>query len=285
MSETDPISITGLTKCYPLSWRRGHVVALDHLDLVVKRGEVFGLLGPNGSGKSTTLKIVLGLVQPTSGEALLFGESYRTLAARRRLGFLPENPYFYKFLTGEETLRFYGRLCGVKGAALQPRIDELLHLVGLEHGRHRPLRAYSKGMLQRIGLAQALMHDPELLLLDEATAGVDPIGSREIKDLILKLKAMGKTIVLSSHLLEQVEEVCDRVVILHQGRKILEGRLDDLLVREDLTTVTVAGASGASQDKVRDALAGAGLEVRDLRTARVTLERLFIDTVTKDRKH
>ncbi len=274
-----PISIKGLTKRYPLHWRRGRVLALSGLDLEVRRGEVFGLLGPNGSGKSTTLKLVLGLAQPTSGEALLFGEPPRSVEARRRLGFLPENPYFYKFLTGSETLRFFGRLCGVPAKRLEARIDELLALVGLEHGRHRPLGAYSKGMLQRIGLAQALVHDPELLLLDEPTAGVDPQGARDIKDLVLRLKALGKTVVLSSHLLEQVEEVCDRVAILHLGRKIVEGRLDDLLAMEGLTTITVSGWTPSAEEGSRRALEGAGLRVESVRTPRLTLEQLFLREV------
>ena len=200
-----PILIRNLRKTFPLKWRRGSVVAIDHLDLEVRRGEVFGLLGPNGSGKRTTLKVLLGLLRPTEGEVRLFGESVATVACRRRLGYLPESPYFYKFLSGEETLRFFGRICGMGGQELERRVDELIELVGLEHGRYRPLSGYSKGMLQRIGLAQALLHDPELLLLDEPTAGVDPLGSREMKDLILELKRRGKTIVLSSHLLDQVK--------------------------------------------------------------------------------
>jgi ABC-2 type transport system ATP-binding protein len=279
MSDATPIVVRGLTKRYPLAWRRGQVVALDRLDLEVRRGEVFGLLGPNGSGKSTTLKLILGLVRATAGEVLLFDESFHTAAARRRLGFLPENPYFHRFLTGAETLRFYGRVCGVTGARLEARINELLALVGLEHGRDRPLRTYSKGMLQRIGLAQALVHDPELLLLDEATAGVDPLGSREIKDLILHLKQLGKTIVLSSHLLDQVEEVCDRVVILHLGRKVLEGRLEDLLQVQDRMTLTVAGLDETNEARAREALAAAGVSVEEVRRPRLTLERLFLETV------
>ena len=209
------VETIGLTKRYPLAWKRKILVALDHLNLQVRPGEVFGLLGPNGSGKSTTLKLLLGLVVPTEGESRIFGLPPDSLEARRRVGFLPENPYFYAFLNGDETLRFYGKLCGVTGAKLEKRIEELIDLVGLQNGRERPLRSYSKGMLQRIGLAQALIHDPDLLFLDEPTAGVDPLGSAQIRDLILRLKKMGKTVVFSSHLLEQVQEVADQIGRAH----------------------------------------------------------------------
>src|SRR5258708_11159356 len=170
------VETMGLTKRYPLTWKRKVLVALDHLDLQIRPGEVFGLLGPNGSGKSTTLKLLLGLAIPNEGEARVFGLPPDSREARRRVGFLPENPYFYAFLNGDETLRFYGKLCGVTGAKLEKRVEELIDLVGLQNGRERPLRSYSKGMLQRIGLAQALIHDPDLLFLDEPTAGVGPLG-------------------------------------------------------------------------------------------------------------
>ncbi len=279
-----PIEIRDLSKHYPFIWKKGGVTALDNLDLTVSAGEVFGLLGPNGSGKSTTLKLLLGLIRPSAGEARLFGESVLDVASRRRIGFLPENPYFHKFLTGEETLHFYGRLCGVYGSELERRTDELLALVGLEQGRDRPLGTYSKGMLQRIGLAQSMIHDPELLLLDEPTAGVDPIGSREIRDLILRLKGMGKTIVLCSHLLEQVEEVCDRVAILHLGKKILEGGISELLSVQDLTTVTVRGWTPASEVDARRELGRIGLGVVAVETPRVTLEKLFLSKVEAEAK-
>src|SRR5277367_1556885 len=241
------VETIGLTKRYPLTWKRKVLVALDHLDLQIRPGEVFGLLGPNGSGKSTTLKLLLGLVVPTEGEARVFGLPPDSLDARRRVGFLPENPYFYGFLNGDETLRFYGKLCGVTGARLNKRIDELIDLVGLQNGRERPLRSYSKGMLQRIGLAQALIHDPDLLFLDEPTAGVDPLGSAQIRDLILRLKKMGKTVVFSSHLLEQVQEVADRVAIFSLGKKVLEGSLDSLLTESKGTEIHLAAELNAEQ--------------------------------------
>jgi len=280
-AEDYPIEIQSLRKTFPLRWRKGSVVAIDCLDLRVRRGEVFGLLGPNGSGKSTTLKVLLGLLRPTSGEARLFGESVASVTSRRRLGYLPESPYFYRFLTGEETLRFFGPLCGLHGAALRKRVDELLELVGLEHGRHRPLSGYSKGMLQRIGLAQALLHDPELLLLDEPTAGVDPIGSREMKDLILELKARGKTIVLSSHLLDQVEQVCDRVAILHLGKKILEGRISDLLTQQGKVCIIISDFREKSPLQVKTQLQSLGYKIEEIEPPKMTLEELFLKRVAE----
>jgi ABC-2 type transport system ATP-binding protein len=277
--ETAAIEIKGLSKRYKLSWKRKLLVALEGLDLRVEKGEVFGLLGPNGSGKSTTMKMVLGLIRPTAGEARIFGLPVDSLEAKQRLGFLPENPYFYRFLSGDETLRFYGRMCGVRGSKLEKKIDELIDLVGLESGRDRPLSSYSKGMLQRIGLAQALVHDPELLLLDEPTAGVDPIGSRDIRDIILRLKSMGKTVVFSSHLLDQVQDVADRVVILHQGRKLLEGRLDDLLKQGETRQMQVEGVSEAGWAEVRQSVERVGGRVTGVEQAQQTLESLFLRTV------
>jgi ABC-2 type transport system ATP-binding protein len=272
----------GLTKRYPLTWKRKVLVALDHLDLQIKPGEVFGLLGPNGSGKSTTLKLLLGLIVPSDGEARIFGLPPESLDARRRVGFLPENPYFYGFLNGDETLRFYGKLCGVTGAKLEKRIEELIDLVGLQNGRERPLRSYSKGMLQRIGLAQALIHDPDLLFLDEPTAGVDPLGSAQIRDLILRLKKMGKTVIFSSHLLEQVQEVADRVAIFSLGKKVLEGSLESLLTENQNTLINIpAEMSAEQQQRLRQALTQAGIDERGIRfdRPRLSLEQLYLRTV------
>ncbi len=231
-----------LRKEFGLGWFRGRVLALEGLEMEVKKGEVFGLLGPNGSGKSTAMKMILGLLRPTSGSAEVCGFRAGTIAARRQIGFLPENPYFPVFLSGAELVRYYGRLSGLGGAGLEKRVKELLELVRLggEAGK-RPLRTYSKGMLQRAGLAGALVGDPEILMLDEPTAGVDPAGSREIRDLILELKTRGKTVIFSSHLLEQVEDVADRVIILHRGKKLREGRLEDLLTRKNEWEVKVQG--------------------------------------------
>jgi len=235
------VAVHGLTKIFhvPLRPARG-IVAVKDLNLRIEPGEVFGLLGPNGSGKSTTLKIILGLVSPTRGRTEIFGRDSRLVESREAVGFLPENPYFYKYLSGEETLRFFGRLCGLRGARLKKQINELLELVGLTRARKRRLGTYSKGMLQRIGLAQALIHDPRLVVLDEPTAGVDPAGSREIRDLILDLKRRGITVLLSSHLLAQAQEICDRVGILADGVLVREGRLQELIALQPLNDSTTA---------------------------------------------
>src|SRR5947209_10496363 len=219
------VAVHGLTKIFPVPFHRQAVVAVRDLNLRVEPGEVYGLLGPNGSGKSTTLKVILGLVSPTRGSTKIFGRDSSRVASRESVGFLPENPYFYKFLTGEETLRFFGKLCRLNGSTLKDRVSDLLERVGLTNARHRRLSTYSKGMLQRIGLAQALINDPKLVVLDEPTAGVDPAGSVEIRELIVDLKRRGVTVLLSSHLLAQVQEVCDRVAILANGVLIREGRV------------------------------------------------------------
>lgn len=276
------VETIGLTKRYKLEWSRKVLVALDQLDLRVAPGEVYGLLGPNGSGKSTTLKLLLGLIAPTSGEARVFGVPPESLESRQRVGFLPENPYFYGFLTGDETLRFYGKLCGVNGSRLRQRIDELIALVDLQNGRDRPLRSYSKGMLQRIGLAQALIHDPDLLFLDEPTAGVDPLGSAQIRDLILRLKQMGKTVIFSSHLLEQVQEVADRVAIFARGKKVLEGSLEELLTESNSTRIELhADLDPAARERLQEALrqAGFGETAASFSRPRLSLEQLYLRTI------
>src|SRR5687768_7989818 len=241
---TSAISIDHLTKEFknPSILNRGSVVAVKDLSLTVEAGHVYGLLGPNGSGKSTTMKIVLGLVTPTAGRTYIFGRDSRDVESREAVGFLPENPYFYKFLTGKETLHFYGKLCGIRGQKLEDRSKELLALVSLEDAADRRVGGYSKGMLQRIGLAQALIQEPRLLVLDEPTAGVDPAGSREIRDLILDFKKRGITVLLCSHLLEQVQEICDRIGILNRGALIREGRLEDLISIQDQTELILENA-------------------------------------------
>ena len=278
----DAIRTEHLTKKYNLGWRRGRLLALDHLNLRVHEGEVYGLLGPNGSGKSTTLKLILDLIAPTDGEAWIFGVPCRKVVSRLDVGFLPENPYFYRYLTGAETLEFYGRLCGMGGAPLKKRIDELLELVGLTHARDRRLAGYSKGMLQRIGLAQALIHDPKLLLLDEPTAGVDPIGSKDIRDLILRLKGMGKTVLLSSHLLGQVQDVCDRIGVLNLGRMILEGLVDQLISDQRRLSITVQDLPEAGRTGVEEAVRRAGGRLVSVEHPQTTLEALFLEALGKD---
>ena len=277
------IELKGLTKRYRTGLRRETVLALDHLDLQVQPGEVYGLLGPNGSGKSTTLKLALGLIRATAGQAMIFGKPCMSVVSRLHVGFLPENPYFYRFLTGAETLKFYGRLCGMRGAPLAKRVDELLQLVGLTGAASRPLAGYSKGMLQRIGLAQAMVHDPELLLLDEPTAGVDPIGSKEIRDLIVRLRAMGKTVLLCSHLLTQVQDVCDRICILNAGRKVREGRVDDLLRDQKRLCVTVENLPDAARSQIAQWVEDWGASVVSIENPQTTLESLFLDAVKTER--
>src|SRR3954471_5571955 len=244
------VALAGVTKSFPVPFQRRAIVAVRDLNLEVAPGQIYGLLGPNGSGKSTTLKIILGLVTPTRGRAEIFGRDVDLVASRESVGFLPESPYFYKFLTGEETLRFYGKLCGLHGTGLKNRVEEMLELVGLTSARKRRLAGYSKGMLQRIGLAQALIQEPALLVLDEPTAGVDPAGARDIRALILDLKSRGMTVLLSSHLLGQVQEVCDRVGILANGCLVREGPLRDLLGVENQTQLVVENATPGLLDEI-----------------------------------
>lgn len=271
------VAVHSLTKVFPIPFRRKKLVAVRDLNLEVAPGQVYGLLGPNGSGKSTTLKIILGLVAPTAGQTQIFGRDSRDVASREVVGFLPENPYFYKYLSAEETLCFYGKLCGLGGRALQARINQLLELVGLQEARDRRLGSYSKGMLQRIGLAQALIQEPRLLVLDEPTAGVDPAGSRDIRDLILELKRRGITVLLSSHLLTQVQEICDRVGILAQGTLVREGRVDDLLAIEDQTELILENATPEVLAQISALLDRSPARLIQQRQPQTTLERLFLE--------
>jgi ABC-2 type transport system ATP-binding protein len=258
------------------------IVAVKDLNLRIEPGEVFGLLGPNGSGKSTTLKIILGLVSPTHGRTEIFGRDSRLVESREAVGFLPENPYFYKYLSGEETLRFFGRLCGLGGARLKEQINELIELVGLTRARKRRLGTYSKGMLQRIGLAQALIHDPRLVILDEPTAGVDPAGSREIRDLILDLKRRGITVLLSSHLLAQAQEICDRVGILADGVLVREGHLQELIAIENQTELVIADASTQLVNEIESVINRSNAKLIECRKSTTTLERLFLEATAKN---
>jgi len=280
---TEPaVAVRGLTKIFPVPFRRNPLVAIRDLDLQVVAGEVYGLLGPNGSGKSTTLKIILGLVSPTRGEAKIFGRSSSLVSSRAGVGFLPENPYFYRYLTGQETLSFFGKLCGLRRDRLRKRIDELLKLVGLTNARERRLGTYSKGMLQRIGLAQALINDPKLVVLDEPTAGVDPAGSRAICDLILDLKRRGITALLSSPLLAQAQEICDRVGILANGILIREGKLEELIAIENRSEFVLENASDALVAEIEALAQRSNAKLIARRKSTTTLERLFLDA-TKDR--
>jgi ABC-2 type transport system ATP-binding protein len=283
MADPQPVETLGLTKVYRDFWGRAKVHALVGLDLTIARGEIFGLLGPNGSGKSTTIKLLLGLIFPTSGKARVLGHAPGTPAVNQRIGYLPEESYLHRFLTGEETVDFYGRLFGLPRKERRRRTAELLDLVGLDRRACvRLLREYSKGMSRRIGLAQALVNDPELLLLDEPTSGLDPIGTREMKDLILHLKAQGKTILLSSHLLADVQDVCDRIGILDRGRLKELGRVRDLLLVRDVFQLQARGVTPQTREAILAAARGAGATVLSAEHPTTTLEELFLRVVRAD---
>lgn len=269
----DAVEIEDIHKTFPGHWGKGGVYAVKGVSLRIPQGGVYGLIGPNGSGKSTIMKALVGLLAPDAGKCRVFGQPATAAANRREIGFLPENPYFYKFLTGEETVRFYGRLCGLRGAELKARTQELLELVGLADAAHRRLGGYSKGMLQRVGLAQALVQRPRLLVLDEPTAGVDPIGSRSIRDIILSLKEQGMTVFLCSHLLEQVQEICDRVGILYRGVMIAEGTIEALTRDNSRTELTLRNPSPELLDKLREL---AGEAFVSMVPARNSLESVFL---------
>jgi len=255
------IETVNLTKIFHDFWHRPKVAAVDNLNLTVRRGEVFGLLGPNGSGKSTTIKLLLGLLFPTKGIVRLLGKSPRDVAVKKGIGFLPEESYLYPYLNARETLDFFARLNRIPRAERGRRVRALIDMVGLTSARNRPLREYSKGMARRIGIAQALVNDPELILLDEPTTGLDPIGTREVKDLILELKSRGKSILLCSHLLADVEDVCDRIAILYGGSLLAEGSVDSLLSKRQLTQFTVPDLTDEETERMaallrKDAAAG-----------------------------
>ena len=284
MAETVPaVEIKNLVKDFKTSLRRHPLRAVNDVSIRIMPGEVYGLIGPNGSGKSTTMKALLGLVAPTSGQCAIFGKDSLKVDSRNDVGFLPENPYFYKHLSGAETLRFYGKLCGLGGKVLEARVSELLALVDLEGARDRRIGGYSKGMLQRIGLAQALIQEPRLVILDEPTAGVDPVGSRQIRDLILKLRERGITVFLCSHLLEQVQEVCDHVGIIFRGRMIREGKLEDLIAIEDQTEIILKDAGPELLEKINALVASTpGSSIVKTGKPRTTLERLFLREIREE---
>ena len=273
------IEAQNLTKIYRDFWGRQKVRALNALDLEVKKGEIFGLLGPNGSGKSTTIKLLLGLLFPTSGRAVVFGENATEVTKNERIGYLPEESYLYKFLTAEETLDFYGRLFDMPSSLRKQRVQELIEQVGLSHAKRRQLREYSKGMTRRIGLAQALINDPDLVLLDEPTSGLDPLGTREMKDMILKLRDDGKTVVMCSHLLGDVQDVCDRIAILYQGDLKELGRVDSLLQVTDETSIRCKNLPESARDEIREVIKRHGGDVVGIDNPKSTLEELFLQIV------
>src|SRR5271165_3957863 len=248
------VSVRGLTKVFKDFWNRPKARAVDNVDFEVRRGEVFGLLGPNGSGKSTTVKLLLGLLNPTKGHIEVFGHSPRHVQTKSRIGYLPEESYLYRYLNSRETLDFFGNLFELPKAKRQDRAEQLLEMVGLSQAHLRAVGEFSKGMQRRIGLAQALINDPDLVILDEPTSGLDPIGCREVKDLILALARRGKTVILSSHLLSDVEDVCNRVVIYYGGKIHAMGTLKELLAKPDAIRITTPPLSRETMQQVLDTI-------------------------------
>ena len=287
MPDGSPVIETrGLTKVFSDFWMRPRVTAVEALDLGVRPHEVFGLLGPNGSGKSTTIKMVLGLLFPTRGRVAVFGKLPTDVATKKRIGYLPEESYLYRFLNARETLDYYGRLFGIDRQQRNKRIDMLLEMIGLQAVQRRPVGEYSKGMQRRIGLAQALINDPDLLILDEPTTGLDPIGTRQIKNLILQLRDRGKTVLLSSHLLADVEDVCDRACILYGGKKRVEGTIDELLTVDGTYAIQTDELSEQTLAHIERLIEREepGKSIRKVDRPRQKLESLFLDIVEQAQK-
>ncbi len=273
------IETFSLTKIFPDWWGRAKVVAVDNLDLQIKHNEVYGLLGPNGSGKTTTMKILLSLLHPSKGAAQILGGSSRDPKVSSRVGYLPEESYLYKYLTARETLDFYGRIFGLSRKVRKARIDDLLEMVGLTSMANRQVGTYSKGMARRIGLAQALINDPEVLVLDEPTSGMDPIGTRQMKDMIIQFAKRGKTVLLCSHLLADVEDVCDRIGILYGGKMQTEGTVDSLLQKTDQKQIVTSALSDKALEQIREIIKQEKAEC-EITSPMDKLEQFFIRTVT-----
>ena len=277
------IEVRKLCKTFRDFWGRPKVNAVQGVDLAVQRGEIFGLLGPNGSGKSTTIKMILGLLYPTSGELTVLGQSPRNVAVKARIGFMPEESYLYKYLTASEILGFYAGLYGLSGPTKKARIDALITQVGLSAARHRPIGEFSKGMARRVGLAQALLNDPDLLLLDEPTSGLDPVACREVKDMLLALAKRGKTILICSHHLADMQDICDRVAILMNGEIQAHGPVRDLLSVPDTIRLSMPAPGHDKLTAILDYLEQeTGCRPLVDHTGR-TLESVFIETVTRPR--
>jgi ABC-2 type transport system ATP-binding protein len=273
------IRIRNLTKDFSVGIRGVKLRAIDDLCLDVGKNEIFGLLGPNGSGKSTTIKIILGLLKASSGDCEIFGQPSMRVAARKSVGFLPEAPYFYRYLTGRELVRYYARICMIDRSEIDDSVDDVIELVGMTEAANRRVGTYSKGMLQRIGLAQSLVHDPDLVILDEPTAGVDPLGSAAIAEIVRELKHRGKTILLSSHLLAQIEGLCDRVAILHRGKLIREGRIEELVEEDDTDSLVVQGLSRKGRIAVENAIKDQGGRLSRVEKPRLSLDAYFLREV------
>lgn len=286
VADTSPreivVAVRGLTKVFKDFWGRPKARAVDNVDFEVRRGEVFGLLGPNGSGKSTTVKMLLGLLYPSKGHIEVFGHSPRHVATKERIGYLPEESYLYRYLNSDETLNFFGNLFQISPEKRQDRSEQLLEMVGLKQARSRQVGEFSKGMQRRIGLAQALINDPDLIILDEPTSGLDPIGCREVKDLIIALARRGKTVILSSHLLADVEDVCDRVVIYYGGKVQAMGTLKELLVEPDAIRITTPVLPREKLERVLEIIR-ADVDAGKVRVDNPTqnLESYFLEVVRK----
>ncbi len=306
----EAIKINGLTKVYKSRLAKSQVVAVDNLHLDVQQGEIFGFLGPNGAGKTTTIKMLLGLLFPTSGSASILGKPIGDIDAKKEISYLPESPYFYEFMSGREVLNFYAKLFRMDDETRNRRVEELLERVGMSHAASKPLREYSKGMLQRIGVAQALLNDPKILILDEPTSGLDPIARKDIRDLIIELREKGKTVFLSSHQLQEVEMVCDRVSIIDQGKLRKIGSLDDLLakggtevtatqlkpdavekicriaerVEQTDKTLVAYHDNEKEAEKIIKLVLDCGASLVSVQPARRTLEHLFVETVKEEKK-
>ncbi len=277
------IEVQNLTKIYRDFWGRKKVRALNSLSLNVKKGEIFGLLGPNGSGKTTTMKLLLGLLFPTEGEIKILGKPADDVKKNERIGYLPEESYLYRFLNAEETLDFYGRLFNIPAKLRKERADKLIKRVGVQGARKRQLKEYSKGMTRRIGLAQALINEPDLVLLDEPTSGLDPIVTRDMKDMILKLRDEGKTVVMCSHLLADVQDVCDRIAILYSGELKELGKVDELLKEQDETVLRTSKLDQNVIDQVKAVLEKNNVELINASQPTATLEELFLKTVEQSK--
>ena len=275
------IKCMGLTKVFKDFWLRDKARAVDGIDLEIRKGEVFGLLGPNGSGKSTTIKMILGLLHPTAGRIAVFGKVPRDVATKKDIGYLPEETYLYKFLNPTETLDYYGKLFRLDRTTRRKRIAMLLEMVGLDHAAHRPVGEFSKGMMRKVGLAQALINDPQLLILDEPTSGMDPIATNDVKNVITQLADRGKTVLLCSHLLADVQDVCDRVAMMYGGKVRRAGTMDNLLTDQRVTTITTPALQDLSDQRIVDALQALGVTDVSVDHPRRTLEQVFLEMVTE----
>lgn len=275
------IEIENLTKDFRVGMRGVKLRAVDNVSFFVNPGEIFGLLGPNGSGKSTTLKIILGLLRPTSGECRIFGKKSSDISVRSRIGFLPEAPYFYGYLTGRELVKYYARMSGVPAQKIEEATEDALALAGMTAAAARRVKTYSKGMLQRIGVAQAVVHNPDLVILDEPTAGIDPIGSAEIGDAIRTMKSRGKTVVLCSHLLGQIEELCDRVAIMNRGKLSVAGTLDEVLTQRDKQLAVIGNGTPLTPELCSELRERYGIRIERVSLPRISLEKYFLENLKK----